>query len=104
MSEWPASKARRVYAALIPAHAEGRAVDINLVDGEPVGPDNKAARRLQEIFQGMSAIEENLGPFVQGTTAAGRQDGAGGRNERCLPTLDPRERRASALNQRKNRA
>jgi len=48
-----------------PAHAEGRAVDISRVDGEPVGPDNKAAQRLQEIFQGMSAIEENLGPFVR---------------------------------------
>lgn len=48
-----------------PAHSEARAVDINIVDGAPVGPDNDAARRLQEIFQGMSAIEENLGPFIR---------------------------------------
>jgi hypothetical protein len=48
-----------------PAHSEARALDINLVDGEPVGPGNKAARRLQEILQGMSAIEENFGPFVR---------------------------------------
>ncbi len=48
-----------------PAHGEARAIDINLVDGEPVGPANTAARRLQETFQGMSAIEENFGPFVR---------------------------------------
>lgn len=66
-----------------PAHGEARAVDISVVDGAPVGPDNDAARRLQEIFQGMSAIEENLGPFIQerrrpdGTMAPARPDGGG---------------------------
>jgi hypothetical protein len=47
------------------AHSEGRAADINTVNGEAVGPDNEAAKRLQEILQQMSAVEENLGPFVR---------------------------------------
>ncbi|MGH6934258.1 MAG: hypothetical protein ACREEE_17720 [Dongiaceae bacterium] len=47
------------------AHADGRAMDISQVDGEKVGSDNEAARRLQQIFHDMSPIEENLGPFFR---------------------------------------
>jgi len=58
-------------------HAEGsnhyraKAVDINRVNGQPVGPNNKAARRLQEAFRRHPNIREHFGPFITEKTNDG---------------------------------
>lgn len=52
-------------------HYRGKAVDINRVDGKPVGPDNEAARRLQEALRNHPNIRENFGPYINEKTHGG---------------------------------
>jgi hypothetical protein len=46
------------------AHYNGRAVDINYVEGEHVGPGNVEAGELQRTFQATGGIRENFGPAL----------------------------------------
>lgn len=52
-------------------HYVGQAVDINRVNGQPVGPDNKAARQLQEAFRNHANVDELFGPHVNQRTSKG---------------------------------
>ncbi len=46
------------------AHYSGRAVDINKVDGKPVGANNTGAGRVQAAAQSDKNIRENFGPNI----------------------------------------
>ncbi len=52
-------------------HYRKKAVDINRVNGQPVGPNNEAANRLQKAFRNHPNIREHFGPYINEKTDGG---------------------------------
>jgi len=50
------------------AHSQGRAVDINRVNGQKVNPSNAAAARIQEAARQGGNVRENFGPTIMEKT------------------------------------
>jgi uncharacterized protein RhaS with RHS repeats len=44
-------------------HYQGKACDINQINGRPVNPQNPLAKVLQDALQNQDDIRENFGPF-----------------------------------------